>query len=73
MVIDGWWDVRLTRYPNLGYIKLDTVTWRFVCLQDWNEGRREQYKYQLPLVGQSYRTRYELLADLERYAKEWGY
>lgn len=48
-----------TRFPELSYAKTGNV-WRFV---DNSTGR---------VVGPSYRTKAELLADVERYAKLFG-
>jgi hypothetical protein len=47
---------------TLYYGKQPNVGWRFVVKQD---GYR--------MVGQIYKTKAELLADIERYAKSWGF
>jgi hypothetical protein len=52
--------VSSTKYRELGYTRLDSKTWQFVSLED----RRQ--------VGRHYPTRASLLADLERYASEYG-
>lgn len=56
--------VRETRYPELGFTKIEDgsrVIWRVVCRETGAE------------VGPLYASRSELLADLERYAREsWG-
>jgi hypothetical protein len=52
--------VRPTRYPELGYTQVDTRLWRIVDLSTSN------------LVGPSYPTMRELLADLERFATVFG-
>jgi hypothetical protein len=49
-----------TKYRELGYTRLDSVTWQIVSLED---GRQ---------VGQHYPTRAALLADLENYASMYG-
>lgn len=51
---------RPTRYPELGYRRVAPETWRIVdCSTD-------------AAIGAEYRTRAELLADLGRYAAEFG-
>lgn len=55
--------LRPTRYPELSYMQQDRNLWRFVFTGDGAEAT----------VGPQYRTKAELLADLERYAREWGF
>jgi hypothetical protein len=50
-----------TRFEELGYAKLAPGLWRVV---DTSAGDA--------VVGPHYRTRVELLTDLERYATEYG-
>jgi len=52
--------IRPTRYPELGYRQDGPSLWRIVAI----EGDAS--------VGPYYQTRAELLADLNRYAKEYG-
>ncbi len=49
-----------TRYPELGYAHDGPSLWRFVDLDSGNR------------IGPQYRTRAELLADLDRYAESFG-
>lgn len=51
--------IRPTRYDELGYVH-DENTWRFVDISTHQR------------VGPQYRTKAELLADLERYAVVFG-
>lgn len=55
--------LRQTRYPELCYMQQGPRLWRFIYV---GEGREST-------VGPQYRTKAELLADLERYAREWGF
>jgi hypothetical protein len=60
-------NVRRTRIAGLGFSNTRPGTWRFV---DIHEGVTRP----LRLVGPNYATKDELLADLDRYAREsWGY
>ena len=55
-----------TRFKGLGYIHQDKNLWRVVDLHD---GINTNH-----VVGPHYRSKTELLGDLERYATEtWGY
>ena len=55
-----------TRFKGLGYIHQDENLWRIVDLHD--EINTDH------VVGPHYRSKQELLGDLERYATEiWGY
>ena len=49
-----------TRFEELGYTKIDTNLWRIVSLEDG------------AVIGPQYRTKTELLCDIERYATEYG-
>ena len=54
--------VNSTRFPSLGFAQVKRGLWRFV---DKSTGCT---------VGQYYARKDELLADMERYAREsWGY
>ncbi len=53
-------DFRPTRYPELGYAKHTPTLWRIVSTDDGST------------IGPHYRTKGELLADLPRYAEEYG-
>lgn len=59
-------NVRKTRFDGLGYLAPDKQgePWRFV---DTTDSTRHA------VVGPHYRTKEELLADLDRYAKEYGF
>lgn len=60
-------EVKRTRYAGLGYVQLTRGVWRVV---DRHDGDGEVPR----CVGPIYRTRAELLADLDAYAREaWGY
>lgn len=50
-----------TRFPELGYTKVAPGLWRCVDITSLAE-----YQF-VPFVGPHYRTKAELLADLERY------
>jgi hypothetical protein len=52
--------IRDTRCPELGYCKLSDGLWRIVDNSTGN------------CVGPHYRTQTELLADLNRYARQFG-
>lgn len=56
----GHQTLHATRYPELAYVRVDRVTWRFA---DASTGAN---------IGPYYRTRVELLADLDRYAAFFG-
>jgi hypothetical protein len=51
---------RATRYAELGYRKVLPTLWRIVDMATGAE------------IGPHYRTKAELLADLARYAKDFG-
>jgi hypothetical protein len=53
------WTVYKTRFPELSYMKHAADLWRVI---DTETGCA---------VGQHYRTRIELLSDLDRYASEY--
>ncbi len=55
--------VMRTRFPELGYDKHDTALWRIIDLTDHPR---------VAPVGPHYRSKAELLADLDRYAAEFG-
>jgi hypothetical protein len=52
--------IRKTRYPELGYEQYTRDLWRIVAVDEKSP------------VGPLYRSEAELLADLERYAWEFG-
>ena len=51
---------RTTRYPELLYARFTTTLWRFLDASDKKP------------VGPHYRTKRALLADMERFAAQWG-
>jgi len=53
-------DFRRTRYPELGYAEIERNCWRIVATEDGQ------------CVGPFYRTKFELMADLGNYAKQYG-
>ena len=53
-------EVRPTRFHELGYVRLSASLWRIVTTED------------LVTVGPLYRTRTELLSNLECYASFYG-
>ena len=55
--------MRSTRFRYLGYDKVAPNIWRIFDLCDGRESA----------VGPIYKTRAELLADLERFARAFGY
>jgi hypothetical protein len=65
-----WPDARPTRFKGLGYMMLVPGCWRIVDL--------EQTKYNAdPMnapscTGPAYKTKAELLADLNRFATDYG-
>lgn len=52
--------IRPTRYKNLGYRQDDKDLWRFYDMETESS------------VGYQYKSKSELMGDLERYAKEYG-
>ena len=52
--------IRKTRYPELGYAKHAPDLWRIIDLSDGQA------------VGPHYKSKAELLGDLDRYAREFG-
>lgn len=55
-----------TRFPELGYTFTSDKCWRFVDIDNsYNIGRTS-------CIGPCYRSKTELLADLERYARQFG-
>jgi hypothetical protein len=61
--------VRNTREPEMGYICVMHGMWRFVSLQNVVNNQVSGGA----CVGPYYASKAELLADSERYLKEWGY
>lgn len=58
------WNARPTRYKGLGYIQVDATTWQFVdTLEPGHDAQ----------IGAHYRSKAELLADVERFAQERGF
>lgn len=61
--------IHQTRFEGLGYTNSNpagVALWRFVDMHEGEENART--------VGQHYPTKTELLADMDRYAKDsWGY
>jgi hypothetical protein len=49
-----------TRFDELGYMNIDENLWRIVSMEDG------------AVIGPQYKTKTELLCDLERYATEYG-
>ena len=49
-----------TRFEELGYTKIDTNLWRIVSMEDG------------AVIGPQYKTKTELLCNLESYATEYG-
>ena len=60
MLTAGYPEARQTRFPGLMYGQVAPSCWRVI---DAHETRRAA-------VGPMYRTREELLSDLDRYARE---
>jgi len=52
-----------TRFKALGFVQLDRPTWQFVSLDDPSHPSQ---------VGPHYASKAELLADLTRFAAEYG-
>ena len=55
-----------TRYAELGLIKCTPTLWRFIDLTDDPGGKKQI------VIGMQYRSKTEALADLDRYAKDFG-
>jgi hypothetical protein len=55
--------IRQTRYDQLGYVKHAANLWRFVVEDE--DGRTA-------VTGPQYKSKGELLADLERFAANYG-
>ena len=54
-----------TNIKELSYIKQDIGLWRVIDTQYKTDNLRT--------VGKHYASKAELLADFDRYSKEWGY
>jgi hypothetical protein len=54
--------IHKTRFPELGYVHDGPALWRIVDLTDARPSR----------IGPLYPSRAELLADLQRYAEQYG-
>ena len=68
MLYRNKYKVYKTRFPFLGYTKIDVGCWMILDISD------DRYDSHIMQVGTHYKTKMELLADLERYATEvWGY
>ena len=57
--------IRQTRFPGLGYAKIGN-DWRVIDTSSQNPKLSDA-------VGQFYKTKTELLCDIDRVAQEWGY
>lgn len=57
-----------TRYPELGIARITGSIWRFVARDD----ARASFGPNVNCVGSSYRTKGEALADLDRFASDYG-
>jgi hypothetical protein len=53
-------NIRPTRFPELGYCKHAANLWRIIAMDTESA------------VGPQYKTKMELLADLPRYASDYG-
>ena len=60
--------VSVTRYPNLGYAQIAPGAWRILQRDDEKGSFIGAH-----CTGPIYPTKTELLSDLDRVAKEWGY
>ncbi len=60
MLITGDLELRKTRFPELAYTNITPGLWRIVDTSTKQT------------VGPHYATKAELLADLERYARDFG-
>jgi hypothetical protein len=56
-------NIHSTRYPELGYARYAPNLWRIIDLTD---------KTTMAVVGPHYKSKAELLADLDRYARVFG-
>lgn len=56
------WHIRPTRFHELGYSEISPGLWRIWSLED---------PARPATVGPHYRTKAELLADLDRYVREY--
>ena len=52
--------INKTRFSELGLVNVDRGLWRFIVIED------------NAVVGPYYATKIEALADLDRYAREYG-
>jgi len=57
--------IKQTRFPGLGYAKIGD-DWRVIDTSSQNPKLSDA-------VGCFYKTKTELLCDIDRVAKEWGY
>ena len=67
-------DARPTRYKGLGYMKLAPSNWRLVDLEQtaYNNRCSSPNMNTPSCVGPIYKTKAELLADLHRFATDFG-
>jgi hypothetical protein len=56
------------RFSEIGYTLNSPGDWRFVDLSDAQDGNKDR----MHCIGASYPTKAELLANVERYAAEYG-
>lgn len=56
-----------TRVQGLGFIKNAVNNWQFVDIL------QSEYNNQISRIGQMYRTKSELLSDIQRFSEERGY
>jgi hypothetical protein len=57
-----------TRFSEIGFTMVEPGFWRFVDLSDAQDGNKDR----MHAIGVSYATKAELLANVERYAAEYG-
>jgi hypothetical protein len=65
-MIDG--KLYKTRFTEIGFTLNWPGDWRFVDLSDAQDGNKDN----MHCVGQSYPTKEQLIANIERYAAEYG-
>ena len=58
-----------TRYEGLYFTRQDVGLWRIVDCHDNTPKKLSDCRF----VGHQYKSKAELLQDLEPYAKTWGY
>jgi len=68
MLIPSKMPITATRFPKLAVVRVAGHIWRYVC----RESTSDAFDPYTGCVGYSYRTKTEAMADLERFARDFG-